>query len=63
MLLEGAWMLNYSSTPFGRLEWKHAHDTDKFVAPILIDMSKAYECLPHDILLSKLSAYGFFEIQ
>ena len=56
-------MPNYSSAPLGRLDWKHAHDTDKYVAAILIDMSKAYECLPHDKLLSKLSAYGLSEIQ
>ena len=26
-----------------------------------MDMSKTYDCLPHDILLAKLSAYGFDE--
>ena len=30
-----------------------------FVGSILMDLSKAYDCLPHDLLLPKLQAYGF----
>ena len=33
-------------------------DNNEYVAAVLVDLSKAFDCLPHKILLSKLSAYG-----
>ena len=33
-------------------------DNNEYVAAVLMDLSKAFDCLPHKILLSKLSAYG-----
>ena len=38
-------------------DWQSAHDTNCYVAAILKDLAKAFDCLPHDILLSKLAAY------
>ena len=38
--------------------WKTAIDSNHYVVAILMDLSKAVDCLSHDILLCKLAAYG-----
>ena len=37
---------------------KKAVDNDKAFAALLIDLSKAFNCVCHDLLVAKLHAYG-----
>jgi hypothetical protein len=39
-------------------DWRDALEKNQYVAAVLMDLSKAFDCLPHDILLDKLLAYG-----
>ena len=40
-------------------EWKNQLDNKKFVGAVLMDLSKAFDCIPHDLLIAKMEAYGF----
>ena len=40
-------------------DWKALLDKHKVVAAIMLDLSKAFDSLPHRLFLAKLSAYGF----
>ena len=42
-------------------EWRKHMDQNKIVGGLLMDLSKAFDCLPHELLIAKLAAYGFEE--
>lgn len=40
-------------------KWKKAMDSSKLAGGLLTDLSKAFDCLNHELLIAKLEAYGF----
>ena len=38
--------------------WQNKLDNSGLVGTILMDLSKAYGCLPHDLIIAKFEAYG-----
>ena len=40
-------------------EWIKKLDNNIVVGAVLTDLSKAFDCIPHDLIIAKLSAYNF----
>ena len=40
-------------------KWKNSVDKGKIFGALLTDLSKAFGCLPHNLIIAKLNAYGF----
>ncbi|XP_057310198.1 uncharacterized protein LOC130648176 [Hydractinia symbiolongicarpus] len=40
-------------------KWKNSLDKGGTFGALLTDLSKAFDCIPHELLLAKLHAYGF----
>ena len=39
-------------------KWQKELDSSGIVGTILMELSKAYDCLPHDLIIAKLEACG-----
>ena len=39
-------------------EWREFLDKNMYVGAVIMDLSKAFDCLPHELLIAKLNAYG-----
>ena len=42
-------------------QWKSVLNSKTFVGSVLVDLSKIYDCIPHELLMANLHAYGFNE--
>ena len=38
--------------------WREELDIHKLIGAVVIDLSKAFDCLPHELILEKLKFYG-----
>ena len=43
-------------------EWRKNLDNNYFIGAVLIDLSKTFDCIAHDLVIAKLAAYGFNKI-
>ena len=39
--------------------WRNKFGNNNVVGAVLTDISKAFDCITHDLLVAKLDAYGF----
>ena len=39
-------------------QWREKLDKNFIVGPVLMDLSKAFDCITHDLIIAKLAVYG-----
>ena len=44
-------------------EWRRALDGNEYLAALLMDLSKAFDCLPSNLIKDKLIAYDLSKMQ
>ena len=50
----------YSALPSGNVrKMEKVYDNSKMFGALLTDLSKAFDCIDHELLIAKLNAYGF----
>ena len=40
-------------------EWREHLDENVAIGAVLTDLSKAFDCIPHDLIIAKRAVYGF----
>ena len=60
-LSQGIQLPTRSSTSRVIEDWKLALDDRKHVAAMIMDLSKAFDSFPHELIIAKLKAYGMKE--
>ena len=56
-----AYRKNIGLTRFNKIieNWRKALDENFLVASVVMDLLKAFDCIPHNLLIAKLNAYDF----